>query len=144
MVVLLTDSSDVAILEAAHHAPSVGHSQPWDFVLVFDDGSIHALSIQTSIPGGSSASPPVSPGSGANAVGYADLVAMDGAALPSPRLVARMPAVYAPKIGRSVASSAPGIRLMPPIPKVWSVTAGLGELRSLANVLPSTRDGLGS
>lgn len=25
------------VLEAAHHAPSVGHSQPWDFVLVFDD-----------------------------------------------------------------------------------------------------------
>jgi 5,6-dimethylbenzimidazole synthase len=27
------------VLEAAHHAPSVGHSQPWDFVLVFDDGT---------------------------------------------------------------------------------------------------------
>lgn len=25
------------VLEAAHAAPSVGHSQPWDFVLVFDD-----------------------------------------------------------------------------------------------------------
>ncbi|NYE36662.1 5,6-dimethylbenzimidazole synthase [Nocardioides cavernae] len=24
------------ILDAAHHAPSVGHSQPWDFVLVSD------------------------------------------------------------------------------------------------------------
>jgi 5,6-dimethylbenzimidazole synthase len=27
------------VLEAAHHAPSVGHSQPWDFVLVFDSGT---------------------------------------------------------------------------------------------------------
>jgi 5,6-dimethylbenzimidazole synthase len=27
------------VLEAAHHAPSVGHSQPWDFVLVFDGGT---------------------------------------------------------------------------------------------------------
>jgi 5,6-dimethylbenzimidazole synthase len=25
------------ILQAAHEAPSVGHSQPWDFVLVFDE-----------------------------------------------------------------------------------------------------------
>lgn len=25
------------VLQAAHEAPSVGHSQPWDFVLVFDD-----------------------------------------------------------------------------------------------------------
>lgn len=25
------------VLDAAHSAPSVGHSQPWDFVLVFDD-----------------------------------------------------------------------------------------------------------
>ncbi len=27
------------VLGAAHSAPSVGHSQPWDFVLVFDDGT---------------------------------------------------------------------------------------------------------
>lgn len=27
------------VLEAAHSAPSVGHSQPWDFVLVFDDAT---------------------------------------------------------------------------------------------------------
>lgn len=27
------------VLDAAHSAPSVGHSQPWDFVLVFDDGT---------------------------------------------------------------------------------------------------------
>ena len=27
------------ILQAAHEAPSVGHSQPWDFVLVFDDAT---------------------------------------------------------------------------------------------------------
>ena len=27
------------VLEAAHAAPSVGHSQPWDFVLVFDDAT---------------------------------------------------------------------------------------------------------
>lgn len=26
------------VLGAAHSAPSVGHSQPWDFVLVFDEG----------------------------------------------------------------------------------------------------------
>ena len=26
------------VLDAAHSAPSVGHSQPWDFVLVFDEG----------------------------------------------------------------------------------------------------------
>ncbi|WP_374457106.1 5,6-dimethylbenzimidazole synthase [Nocardioides sp.] len=25
------------VLQAAHEAPSVGHSQPWDFVLVFDE-----------------------------------------------------------------------------------------------------------
>ena len=25
------------VLQAAHEAPSVGHTQPWDFVLVFDD-----------------------------------------------------------------------------------------------------------
>ena len=25
------------VLQAAHQAPSVGHTQPWDFVLVFDD-----------------------------------------------------------------------------------------------------------
>lgn len=25
------------VLDAAHSAPSVGHSQPWDFVLVFDE-----------------------------------------------------------------------------------------------------------
>jgi len=31
------------VLEAAHHAPSVGHSQPWDFVLVFDDGTREAF-----------------------------------------------------------------------------------------------------
>ncbi|QSR33018.1 5,6-dimethylbenzimidazole synthase [Nocardioides sp. S5] len=27
------------VLAAAHHAPSVGNSQPWDFVLVFDDAT---------------------------------------------------------------------------------------------------------
>lgn len=27
------------VLAAAHSAPSVGHSQPWDFVLVFDGGT---------------------------------------------------------------------------------------------------------
>lgn len=27
------------VLDAAHSAPSVGHSQPWDFVLVFDAGT---------------------------------------------------------------------------------------------------------
>ena len=31
------------VLEAAHHAPSVGHSQPWDFVLVFDDQTREAF-----------------------------------------------------------------------------------------------------
>jgi len=31
------------VLEAAHHAPSVGHSQPWDFVLVFDDRTREAF-----------------------------------------------------------------------------------------------------
>lgn len=31
------------VLEAAHHAPSVGHTQPWDFVLVFDDQTREAF-----------------------------------------------------------------------------------------------------
>lgn len=31
------------VLEAAHQAPSVGHSQPWDFVLVFDDQTREAF-----------------------------------------------------------------------------------------------------
>lgn len=31
------------VLGAAHHAPSVGHTQPWDFVLVFDDQTREAF-----------------------------------------------------------------------------------------------------
>ncbi len=35
----IDDAALVRILDAAHHAPSVGFSQPWDFVLVRDEGT---------------------------------------------------------------------------------------------------------
>lgn len=35
----VSDEALARILDAAHHAPSVGFSQPWDFVVVEDDGT---------------------------------------------------------------------------------------------------------
>lgn len=37
----IDDATLTRILGAAHQAPSVGHSQPWDFVLVKDDAKRH-------------------------------------------------------------------------------------------------------
>ncbi len=39
----IPDATLTRVLSAAHAAPSVGHSQPWDFVLVQDEGTREAF-----------------------------------------------------------------------------------------------------